>query len=352
MAKTTELGIRETKGQFQVVGIVSNCNSNDFFTETTTQSNRPKKTVQFDVRFDKEKTMRIKVTGTKLDQSYFLKKTKGDNGQSKYETKPVDWAKTYSFAEENPDWRLIGVNCGLSKTTIKEGNKVKEVNDKKLLTNFDACDEVHEKLKDGMNVFVKGNIKSWSFTNENGDERRGQNFEANQISLCKPIDFEDEEFKPQAFFQQEIVFMGIKPNEDKSKYIVTAKIVTYNSIEDAEFIIENPKLAQLFKKELKPYTGILVSGFINVEKEVETVTETDLWGEANPMQKINSPTKRELVIISADPKTIEKEIWSEENIDAAIAKMKKNEDVKSDWGENADLSAGDDDDDINDLWNS
>jgi hypothetical protein len=147
-----------------------------------------------------------------------------------------------------------------------------------------------------------------------------------------------------AKFQQVIVFMGIEKDEkEKNNFIVSAKIVNYNSIEDAEFYIQDVKLANLFRKNLKPYTAIKVWGNITVIENVEQVTdEDDFWGEANEMERINQPTQRRLVITGADPKTIDKEVYAKEKIEEAIASINASKQAKKDFG---DLSDDDNDDD-------
>ena len=154
-----------------------------------------------------------------------------------------------------------------------------------------------------------------------------------------------------ADFTQVIVFTGIKPNEDKTKATVSAKIINYDSIEDAEFIIADMNLAKIFNKNLKPYTSIKVWGNISVEKAVEEVTTTDCWGVENNMDKINSPTVRELIITGADPATIDTTTYTEAEIDKAIEAIKAAKNAEKDfggstegWGSNDALI--DDDDDL------
>ena len=49
--------------------------------------------------------------------------------------------------------------------------------------------------------------------------------------------------------------MGIdKDPEDGSRFLIQAKVVTYNSIEDVEFVTSNTKLATTFKKILNLIT--------------------------------------------------------------------------------------------------
>ena len=63
-------------------------------------------------------------------------------------------------------------------------------------------------------------------------------------------------------------------NEDGT-FTVSAKIVTYDSIEDTEFTIKNDEngknLANLFRKNLKPYYAIQVHGHVEVTESYNFV---------------------------------------------------------------------------------
>ena len=126
--------------------------------------------------------------------------------------------------------------------------------------------------------------------------------------------------------------MSVKPNEDKTKATVEAKIVNYNSIEDAEFFMENMALARMFSKNLKPYTGIKVWGNISVEKDTTEVQTTDCWGQKNNMERVNAPTIRELIITGADPETIDTTTYSEAEMDRAIEAIKASKEAEKDFG--------------------
>lgn len=341
MASNKGLGIPETKGQFQVRGIVTGTEKDNFYKETLTRTNKPFRSINFGVQFNKDATMYVSLNGMEQEKVYFSKSEKDELGKRKTTVKDIPWKDRFTFSEDG--FRMIGVNTGVKKVKDNKGN---DVNDKKILTQYDACMEIGDNLKDGDCVFIKGNIEYSTY-----NEKHQIKFEPTQVSLCKDIDFDAEDFKDMANFQQRIVFMSIAPNEDKTKFIVSAKIVTYNTVEDAEFVIKNTELANTFKKGLKPYQSIDVWGNICVEKNTEEVEESDCWGEENNMIKVNSPTVRELVITGADPKTIEKDTYSEEAIDAAIAKAKSLKQATKDFGDSDDWgSVGDASSDEDDPW--
>lgn len=351
MAETKKKGrlfdLPETKGTFQLKGIVSGTEKENFYKEIKTKSNKDMRMINFGVGYAEGSTLYVNLQGMEQENVYFSKKAekKGD----KPETAKVPWADRFSYNREG--FRLIGKNIGVKKKVDENG---KTVNDKKVLTDFDACKEVNENLKDGASVFIRGNLDYSSFLDNNGNKKTSTKLTPNQISLCADVDFNDENFTQQNDFNQIIIFMGIDQEKENDKptgrFVVTAKIITYSNIEDVEFIIENKDLANKFKKSLKPYNAIKVSGHMVSSTQTETVTDEDDWGEEDAIEKVSAPAKREFIITGAKGSTIDKELYTEENVTEAMAKIAnankaENDfggDSNDDWGE-ADLDSGDDD---------
>lgn len=321
MAETKKkgLGLPQTRGTFQVRGKVIGTSKDKFYVEKMTKSNKPWRSVNFGVQFDNEKTLYVGTNGMERDVVYFSKKLE----DGKTDVKKIPWKDRFNYHEEG--YRMIGVNVGVVKTTDENGNTV---NDKKTLTDYDSCKEISDHLKDDMSVFVKGNLEFSTYQDSHKTK-----FITSQVSLTKDdVDFEKEDFHPVSDFTQMIVFMGVTPNKEKTRATVEAKIVTYDTIEDAEFIIEDMNLARMFAKQLKPYTGIKVWGRISVEKDTEEVETTDCWGKKNDMDRVNSPTIRELIIEGADPNSIDTGTFTESEIDKAIEEMKAAKAAENDFG--------------------
>lgn len=324
MASSTKkkgLGLPQTRGSFQVRGKVTGTQRDNFYTEKLTKSDKPWRSVSFGVQYDKDSTIFVSLNGMERDSVYFSRREDKAKGIAK-DTKEIPWRDRFAFAEK--DYSLIGVNVGVTKIKDEKGN---DVNDKKRLTDYDACKEIVDNLVDDKTVFVKGNIEYGSYQNKHTTK-----FVPSQVSLAKDIDFEDEDFAPLADFTQVIVFTDIKQNEEKTKATVAAKIVNFDTVEDAEFVITDMNLAKVFKKNLKPYSSIKVWGNICVVKNVEEVTTTDCWGTENKMEKQNAPTVRELVITGADPETIDTSTYTEAEIDKAIESMKASQNAEKDFG--------------------
>ena len=349
--------LQETKGTFQVRGIINGVEKDRFYTSKKTQTGKDFRAVNFGCEYNDKQTIYLNLNGMPQQKVYFSKR---NQSTGKTETKDVPWANRNSFNEEG--FRMIGVGLGLTKTKDQSG---KVVNDKKTMTPFDACDYIHENLKDDMSAFIKGNVEFSSYTDNEGNVRRSTKYIPNQISLCKEVDFskyDDADNKPAHDFTQTIVFMGIDQEnvDDKAtrRFIVSAKIVTYSDIVDTEFYIVDKNLANLFRKNLKPYHAITVHGKIEVSHDVQEVEEEDSWGEANAMNRVSNPTKTEMIITGATPSTIEKDVYTEKNIAEAMAKIKASKTAEQNFSGKATATTEsdswgdsyDDTDDESDPW--
>jgi hypothetical protein len=326
--KKEGLGLPQTRGSFQVIGKVLGTAKDSFYTEKLTKTDKPWRAVNFGVQFNDNATVYLGLNGMEKENVVFSKKS--EEAGKKSETVKVAWKERFKFKENpaNKDYQLIGVNVGVTKVKDAKGN---DVNDKKHLVEYDACKEIADNLKDNQTVFVRGTIDYSTYNNKYMTK-----FVPSQVSLAKDIDFSAEDFVPMADFTQFIVFTGITPNEDKTKATLAAKIVNFETVEDAEFVITDMNLAKVFNKNLKPYTGIKVWGNIAVEKDTEEVEATDCWGTKNDMEKINAPTIRELVITGADPETIDTKTYTEDAIDKAIEKVKATKTADNDFGKSGD----------------
>lgn len=329
MAKERLFELPETKGIFQLKGLVSGVEKDNFYKEKKTKNQKDFRSINFGVVFDSDKTMYVSLNGMPNDNVYFSKRVK--KGE-KSEVVKVSWADRYTFKRE--EFKLIGNNIGVEKTVDAQGN---QVNNKKTLTDFDTCKELHEKLKDDQSVFLKGKLDFSSFTTDKGEKKCSIKFVPNQVSLCGAVEFKDEKFEAVHDFTQTIVFTGISKesidDKDTGRYVVDAKIVGYATIEDLEFIITDAKLAQLFKKNLKPYTAIEVWGKLNTISKTEDVADEDEWGESNAMTKQLAPTKREMLITGAKSTSIDKETYSQALIEAALVKIKNANDATNDYAD-------------------
>lgn len=353
MAETKKKGrlfdLPETKGAFQLKGIVSGMEKDTAFKEIKTKSGKPMRMLKFGASYLDGETLSVNIQGMEQENVYFSKRA--EKKGEKADTVKVPWVERYSYNREG--YRMIGKNIGVKKKVDSEG---KTVNDKKILTDFDACKEVKENLKDGASVFIRGSLDYSSFTDDKGNKRTSTKLVPNQISLCSDIDFDSEKFEKQNDFNQVIIFMGIEQEKDDNekptgRFVVLAKIVTYSNIEDVQFIIVDKALANKFKKSLNPYNAIKVNGHMVSSTQTETiVADDDVWGEEDRLEKVAAPAKTEFIITGAKGSSIDKTIYTEQNVTEAISKIKNankaeenfGDDSNDDWGDGTNFDDGDD----------
>lgn len=349
MAKKRIFDLPQTKGEFQMRGVATGTKKNTFFTSKKTKSNNDMNLCNFGVKYDEGQTAYVTLNGMAGKSVYYYSSTAKD-------TKEVAWANRNKAPADG--YRLIGVNVGLTTVEDDEGNKV---NDKKTLVDYDAAKYVSEHLEDDMPIFVRGALEFDAYTDKNGDVKRSQKLVPNQVSLCsKEIDFEAEDFNVLADFKTTIVFESIdKEKDDKGKetgrFIVNALHIAYANIINTTFVVEDAKLANLMKKNLKAYNALEVTGKFKSTIVTEAVEVEDEWGQKSSFDRVNAPRKFEMCITGAKPATIDRETYTEDNIAEArqaIANKDKVEEayngkketkvVEDDWGASSD--------DDNDPW--
>ena len=66
--------------------------------------------------------------------------------------------------------------------------------------------------------------------------------------------------------------------------------------------------------------------------QTEVVEDDDNWGEEDAIEKVSAPAKREFVITGAKGSSIDKELYTEENVAEAIAKINQANKAENDFG--------------------
>ena len=337
--KKGEHGLPLTEGQFKVRGLVSGVKKETFFTQKPQKNGFERNTVNFGVKTSEDSEIYVQISDPEKEDAFFYKKsaTKGEKG----ETRKISWAQRKNFKEEG--FNPIGVSVGLEKDE-KNKNIIKNMFD------YDAADYLSKKLEDEMPVMIVGELEFSSFETESG-KNRSKKLKIKKI-YNSVVDFTKEDFKEESFFKQKCLFMEIvqatkdgKADIEDPRWIVKAKIVTYKTLEDIEFVIRNKTLASNFRKHLKPYNRISVHGIINnrrMAQEVENTSSDDWGGESDPFNTVNNPRKFEFEITGIDTKDIDTKTYSEDIVTKAF---KAQDEFGSDapWGGNDNNSEENDD---------
>lgn len=338
--------LKETRGSFEAKGVVVGVKSNNFYSEKPTKTQKPRRSINFRLQVDVDQSVFVSVAGMEQEKVWFYPTGTKKEREGK-EAEVVPWNQRLKFKKSG--YRLgYGVNIGLSKTQDENGDTVnKKVN----LPQYDACKYISENLEDDMHVFIRGDIEYSHYTKD-GETHQSVRLIATQISLCQKMDFTKEDFKSVCHFKQDIIFMGVEHEDGVAR--LDAQIARYNSVESNFFLFEKSDnaspLYKKLKKNLKPYTGITISGDIRNEvssDEVEAESE-DAWGEPSPMDRQFTSYNMELFVTGASPDSIDTESYPEEEVQKAIALMNESEKASSDFGESSDADDFDTDEDGDD----
>lgn len=338
MAKEQLHNLKQTANSFQCRGVVMGTKSKKFYKDKI-GSNKDGISVSFGVNIADKKPVYITLTGYPKKEVYYYKQ--GENG-AKGTSKAVAWKDRKKSPGE--EYNLIGVKLTTGKD--KEGNNINSI-----FTEYDAVNYLHENLKDGDSVFIKGKIEFRSWTDKNGQIARTINLVPNQISYTKKsIDFEAEDFTEMCEFENTLVFSSVEPEMDENdkktgRFILSGYSVGYNVVENISFIIdkEHEKLAKNLHKAMKPGYSIKTYGRVDVIVDTTMIEDdSDGWGESSPMERLNTPVRREYVVYRAEPSSIEKEDYTEDEINEAIRKIKAAKTAKENFGEKPDVTVDDD----------
>jgi len=329
--------LEQTSATFQIRGVVTGMKREKAYQSGTTKSGGNWNSIDIGLNINSNKTVYMKLRGFPRSEVFYYKaaEKKGEKGT----TKKVAWKDRKKSPGDG--FRLIGVNISTSK-----GDDGKNVNE--MFTEYDAVEYLHDNLKDGTSLFVKGNMEFSSYTNKNGEVRRSVDLVPTQISFTKDdINFDADDFAEMAEFENTIVFSSIEKEMDENdkpteRFILSGYNIGYATIEPTSFIVDkaHAKLAGNLRKAMKPAYAIKTYGRIEVINDISAVeTDDDGWGEASPMERLNSPTKREYVVYKAVPDTIDKETYSEDKIAAAIRAIKNAKEAEQKFVVNDDTSS-------------
>ena len=123
MAK--KLDLPQTKGTFQLKGIVTGVSRDGFYKEGVGNSGKKWRAVNFGLVVSEGTVLYLSLLGAEQDRAYFSGKE-----NDKFTTVDVEWSKRHSF--NRAGFRIFGLNLGLEK-----GEDQKNI--KTYLHQFDAC---------------------------------------------------------------------------------------------------------------------------------------------------------------------------------------------------------------------
>lgn len=355
-------GLPQTTGNFRVRGEVIGTSKENFFKTSIQKNKLQRNTISFAVKSSIDNEVYVEVSDSEKEKAYFFKSNgKGEKG----EVKSIAWSKRTApirnkkgvlesppiidfdenenlvlnnYIENENGFNAIGVSVGLLKD--ESGKNVT-----KTFLDYDAAEVLSVLIEEGSSILIVGET-DFSSMETNEGIKRYKKLRIKKI-YNSAVNFEAEDFKEESVFQQRFIFTGIEPakkdgevDKEDRRWIVSGKIINYNSIEDVEFVIRKPELAKNYKKRIKPYTAITVSGRINNRREEEIVVNEDDWGGEEVYEVVNSPRKFEFEIVSG-ASNIDATTYTEAVLNEAFKPQEEYNSFDSDddddpWGDDED----------------
>jgi hypothetical protein len=135
--KKKGLGLPQTRGSFQIRGVVTGTQKENFYTEKLTKTDKPWRSVAFGLKYDKDATMFVSLNGMEKENVFFTKKEDKETI-----TKEVPWRDRFTFAEK--DFSLIDFD----RYQIDNWDGA----DLDLMSQFNSADSVLEEMWDALGV--------------------------------------------------------------------------------------------------------------------------------------------------------------------------------------------------------
>lgn len=165
----------------------------------------------------------------------------------------------------------------------KENGKLKMKN----YFNYDGVEIIKDKLENDNSVWIDAtfNINTYD---SNGETKTNVKYTIDRIGRKDDIDFDAENFKEVASFEQEMVVVHTEFNKDTNRLYVTGRIINFNKTwKDMTFVVDTEKYNELAKNiykkckfgDLLTVQGKIINGTILVEAPEE---ESIDWGGETP----------------------------------------------------------------------
>lgn len=212
--------LEPTYGNFEVRGIVTGMLNSKAYSDGDRHDGQWNR-IQFGVKVSNNAFVYVELMGNKSDKVKMFKVDPLSKRYDKSNHIMVNWNEIYSHKYRSYRYfQPVKINL--------DGNGTEDIK----LIGYDAATYMRDNLKEGTYILIKGSLR---FNEYKGETQ--ENFIINEIFAL-----ENEELSNEAYFTQEIVYMGIEDiNSDKCK--LNAKLIVRNSdgfdIIPYSFVINN-----------------------------------------------------------------------------------------------------------------
>lgn len=340
------------RGTFAVRGIVTAFNKTEPY-EKKTKTGKDWRKIQFDVTSSEGNIHKMQIQAFVGEKVYFSGRVKDETGADKTVVEEVYWNDRLKYKKDG-FLPIDRVSFGLKKVTNAEG---KEENEKHTKVTYDAIEDIYNLLEVGMSVYVRGNIQVEEYTRQDGAKGNTTRLIPTQISLTQaPIDFNAEDFQETATFELQAIAEEIEVTGSE-EVTITGLFIGNQRLGRQTLVFKNdPSMPEGFdlavwingcrnlQRAPKYVSAIFAGNMVNTANQ-ESVSQDDgavdefgfPTSYVSPLRNRGTGYRREFLCSGIVPSSIDKDTYTEENVDTFITQFIK---PRSEFGETTPDASG------------
>lgn len=278
--------IKDTKGAFQLRGIISNLNGNAKgfgFEEGTVEKGKSAgkkyRRIRFNVKTSNANNIPVELFGMEKDNVYFYSK--------KYKkSQKIAWNNRFNNIQ---DYEYI-------------------------LSEYDLIEKIKDEFKDDSSVFVNGEFQFSEYSNQNNEVVNQTRYIIKSVygtnSILTQESLNDENFVEENSFQQDIIIDSID-NIDGEPLYINAFTHDFKGLHKTTFqIVRNKESVNMIRNFMTLRYGDFIRVIGKINHLVEKIEVESDWGKGEPIINVN----KSLEILGANAESLERKKYSEDDL--------------------------------------
>lgn len=225
MAKDERI-LEQTRGKFRLSGKVVGVERDNFYgngiVSKGASEGKEYRSIRFGVQTSPNQTVYVEMFGMEPTKVYILENNNRDEkGKAKGRSVSYD-----EYLDKRDAWEEDGTITIESTVSLVDSGKDAE---KSHHTKFDNILLINDKLENGMDVYITGNISHSVYTGRDGNAVKQTRYEIQDLSLAnREIDFDSPKFKEYAMFTEEFVLTDSELFKEDEKLVLYGKVINYS----------------------------------------------------------------------------------------------------------------------------
>ncbi|ALS22194.1 hypothetical protein [Paenibacillus naphthalenovorans] len=247
-------------GSFEVRGIVTGTLNEQRFYSEGDKKNNPWRRIQFGVKVNHNAFVYAELLGIKTPKVKLIYQDPFTKKIDKNQQLLVDFDDRYKVKNNYRIHMPVKLNLTANKLEDKE------------LIPYDAIEYIKNNLKEGDSVLISGSLQIVEYQGKPQEK-----YIINGIYLTDKIDFDCKNYEQQAYFNQEIVFTGLKYDDYSKKHKISSNII-YKKDNHLDYVPYDFAIKDEYVDELTDYfnhvpygSTIKIHGHVNISAPMKQI---------------------------------------------------------------------------------